>query len=69
MQKELTEAQKKVLRFIRGFIVTHNYPPTSREISDAFGWWQTGAVSHLKALRKKGAIDWQDRKPRTLTVK
>ena len=35
--KELTKKQDEILQFIKKFIVSHGYPPTTREIGSALG--------------------------------
>lgn len=53
----LTPRQRSVLEFLRRFIRDHGYPPTIREIRDAFGLRSNrGVVDHLKALERKGYI-------------
>lgn len=53
----LTEKQKRVLDFIRGFIRKHSIPPTVREIGSALGFGSTGTTrDYLNALEKKGML-------------
>jgi repressor LexA len=53
----LTTRQRTILAFLRRFIRDHGYPPTIREIRDAFGLKSNrGVVDHLKALERKGYI-------------
>jgi repressor LexA len=54
--KNLTERQNEILDFIKLFIKKHNYPPTLREIGEAFAISSKGAYDHIKALEKKGII-------------
>lgn len=57
----LTQKQRDIYLFIRRRIQSNN-PPSVREIQAAFGIASpNGCMSHLKALQKKGMIDW-DRK-------
>jgi repressor LexA len=53
----LTEKQREIYDFIRGKIETRGFPPTVREIGEAFGIQSpNGVMCHLKALEKKGTI-------------
>jgi repressor LexA len=66
--KELTERQKEILSFIAEHINVHSYPPTIREIADHYGMSVKGAHDHVMALRRKGAIKKDDRRPRTMEL-
>ena len=66
--KEPTERQKEVLDFISGYINTHAYPPTIREVADFFEISVKGAHDHLTALRKKGLLKYGDKKSRTMEL-
>jgi len=65
-QQPLTDAQASVYAFICAYCREHRYGPTVREIGIHFDWTPHGVVSHLKPLRKKGWITWQDRQARTI---
>jgi repressor LexA len=55
--EELTPRQSQVLAFITGFIDTHGYPPTLREIAAHLEINGTlGVMRHLQALEKKGYL-------------
>ncbi len=66
--KELTERQKAVLAFITGFIESHRYPPTIREIAERFSISVKGAYDHLKALEKKGSLKLEGNRSRALEI-
>jgi repressor LexA len=66
--KELTERQKEILSFIAEHINVHLYPPTIREIADHYGMSVKGAHDHVMALKRKGAIKKDDRRPRTMEL-
>jgi SOS-response transcriptional repressor LexA len=67
--KELTERQVKVLRFIERSVSSTGYPPTIREIGNAFGIKSTNGVNdHLRALMRKGYLAKEAGKSRTLTL-
>ncbi|MDR0452257.1 MAG: transcriptional repressor LexA [Treponema sp.] len=65
--KELTDRQREVLTFITGYIDSHTYPPTIREIADNFEISIKGAHDHVTALKKKGYVK-NDKRSRTLAV-
>ncbi|RME67198.1 MAG: repressor LexA [Nitrospirae bacterium] len=57
MMKPLTMAQERVLEYVRRFVSERGYPPTVREICDAFGFKSPmAAKAHLDALERKGYI-------------
>jgi repressor LexA len=64
----LTPRQQEVLLWISGYIDTHGYSPTIRQIGHAFGWTTNGVVCHLRPMRKKGYVSWVDGEARTLRV-
>lgn len=65
----LTDRQRSVLAFIEQQIRQLGYPPTIREIGRHLGIKSTNGVNdHLKALERKGWIQRQDQKSRTLRV-
>lgn len=69
-QRPLTERQKEVLAAIRSHIERHGHSPTIRELCAVTGLKSTnGVVDHLRALRRKGAIEWpQEMKSRTIRL-
>lgn len=63
--KYLTERQRDILEFIRGFQKSRGVAPTHREICDHFGFSSYGTVyKHLSLLEKKGLIrrDWNQKR-------
>lgn len=55
---KLTEKQKKVLSLIKNSIADNGMPPTRAEIAHELGFKSANASEeHLKALKKKNAID------------
>lgn len=57
MRKKLTARQQDIYNFISTAIRDHGYPPTIREIMDAFDIASTNGVrTTLSALEKKGYI-------------
>lgn len=72
MGKEINcgnEMRNKILDHIIEYIMTHGYPPTTREIGDMVFLRSTSSVNkHLMRMRDKGMLDFQDGQPRTITV-
>ena len=65
----MTERQQKILAFIKWSIQEQGYPPTIREIGEAFGIRSTNGVNdHLKALERKGYLLRGELKSRALSV-
>lgn len=53
----LTDRQQELVGFLRDYQRTHGVMPSTRDIQQHFGFAsQTAAMSHLKALERKGAI-------------
>ena len=68
MRKELTARQQQVLDFIANYVRDSGYPPTVREIANAFDMSSKGAYDHLKAIEKKGHIRRDPAKPRAIEL-
>ena len=63
----LTERQQQLLEFLKEYHSSNGLMPSTREIQVHFGFAsQTAAVSHLKALEKKGVIQKVPGKARAL---
>ena len=61
--KELTKKQNEILSFIKKFIVSHGYPPTTREIGAALGISSPATIhAHLAKLEQKGYIKKENSK-------
>lgn len=54
--KEMTQRQREVLGFMRGFSDKHGAPPTVREIAEQFRFTPRAAFDHLRALERKGML-------------
>ncbi len=66
---QLTEKQKRVLKFIYQTISRNRLPPTIREIAKQFGFNSTGTVrDYLKALVHKGYIKVSPHKSRAIEL-
>ena len=68
MRKELTKRQRQVLDFIIDYTRDSGYPPTVREMAEAFSMSSKGAYDHLKAIEKKGYIRRDPAKPRAIEL-
>jgi len=65
----LTKAQKRVLDFIQAELAASRSVPTLREIAARFGFaGHRGAAVHLEALKRKGFIESDAGKARSLRV-
>jgi repressor LexA len=68
-QSTLTSRQKEIYEFIRDKIESRGYPPTVREIGDAFQIKSpNGVMCHLNALVKKGLIHREDKSARAIQL-
>ena len=66
----LTARQRKIVRFIGGWIQEHGYSPSMREIGRAVGLTSTSSVEHqLAALQAKGYLRRAAGCPRTVEVR
>jgi len=67
--KGLTKRQREILEFIKGYITTHQYSPSYREIMEHFGFSSLGSVyKHISILKRKGALTSEDKCSRSLAV-
>jgi repressor LexA len=66
--KKLTEKQDNIYKFIKKNIKESGFPPTVREIGEAFGITVKGAYDHVKAIEKKGYIQTEQNKSRAIVV-
>jgi len=66
----LTARQRKIVRFISGWVHEHGYSPSMREIGRAAGLNSTSSVEHqLAALQAKGYLRRAAGCPRTVEVR
>lgn len=66
----LTNRQATVLAAIHVFQRTKGYPPNVREIGEMVGCAHpNGTLGHLRALRRKGRIDWEPNMARTIRIR
>lgn len=65
----LTKRQREVLDFIKVHIQRFSFPPTIKEIAEAFGFGSfNAAYQHVLAIEKKGAIKRDANYARAITV-
>jgi len=64
----LTDRQREVLIFIREFVDYYHYAPTVREVARRFDFQVSAARQHLLALRRKGFLEWEPCKARTIVL-
>ena len=66
---ELTRAQQRVLDFISNEVRAGKSVPTQREIADRFGFRShRAAACHLEAIKRKGFLEAEPGKARSLRV-
>lgn len=67
--RALTSRQREVYEFICSKIEVRGYPPSIREIGDAFEIRSpNGVMCHLRALEKKGLIIRQEKNARAIQI-
>ena len=67
--KELTKKQEEILNHIKKFIVSHGYPPTTREIGKDLGISSPATIHvHLAKLEQKGYIKKENCKNRAIEL-
>ena len=65
----VTERQRAILDYLRGFVDDHGYPPTVREIGQAVGLRSPSTVhAHLAQLERAGLLRRDPTKPRALEL-
>lgn len=62
----MMKTKKNVMTAISTLTDKLGYPPTVREIADAAFISVSVAHGHLDRLRKRGIVDWEPRRPRTI---
>lgn len=67
--RDLTDRQKQILAFIRGYVTERGYPPSIRDIGVEVGLSSSSTVhSHLQRLERKGYLSRAKSKPRSLQL-
>ena len=68
-EPELTQRQREVFDFIRGYVRDHGYPPAVRDIGRALGLASPSTVhAHLSKLERAGLVRRDPTKPRALEL-
>ena len=68
MTTAITSRQGDVEQFIRDYHETKGYGPSVRDVAAWLGISVNGAAGHLKALRGKGRITWDEGIARSMRV-
>ncbi len=66
MVRPLTDRQKRVLAFLREFVLSRSFAPTAKEVARHFGIAEKNAFSHLAVLERKGYIRRRRKSPRRI---
>jgi len=66
--KKITTQQHLALDFIIIFRVENGFSPTIREIADGTGTLEKAALDKVTALEKKGYIETQPYRPRSIKI-
>jgi repressor LexA len=65
----VTDRQRAILDYLRGFVDEHGYPPTVREIGEAVGLRSPSTVhAHLAQLERAGLLRRDPTKPRAIEL-
>jgi repressor LexA len=68
-EKRSTKKQREMLNYVDGFIQSHGYGPSYREIMRALGYKSVSTVAvHLDGLINKGYVRKRDKSARSLEV-
>ncbi|RKP54933.1 transcriptional regulator [Cohnella endophytica] len=64
-----TKKQLLIIDQIEKHIANHKYSPTVRELAAVVGMSSSSTMhAHLSSMLKKGLIEWEPTRPRTLKV-
>ena len=64
----LTPKQLRILQLIRDWRVRRGYSPTMQELADEIGVSKVTVFEHVEALIKKGALQRDPNKARSLSL-
>lgn len=56
MNDQAEYRRERILHFIRTYLISNKYPPTSRDISEQFGLSTSVFYHHVSVLRKRGVM-------------
>jgi len=66
---KLTKRQNQILKFIKDYIVGHDYSPSYREIGDELGISSSATVhQHIQNLKKKGFVNLNESEARSIEL-
>ena len=65
----LTPKQLRILQLIRDHRITRGYSPTMQELATEVGISKVTVFEHVEALIKKGALDREPNKARSLSIR
>ena len=68
MDLNLTPKQLRILKMVRDMRIAHGYSPTMKEIAEEIGISKVTAFEHVEALIKKGALEREPHKARSLSI-
>lgn len=63
-----TPKQLRILQLIRDYRVAHGYSPTMQELADELQVSKVTVFEHVEALIRKGALEREPNKARSLTI-
>jgi len=66
--KEATDIQMTYLADIKVLIARNGYSPSVRELAELHGVTSKCAFDNLWALKEKGYVTWEPKRPRTLRI-
>lgn len=65
----MKEIHKKILVFVKQYMLEHDYPPATREIGDGVGYTSSSTIwGYLRDMKEIGLIDYVDECHRTITI-
>lgn len=68
-REKITEKQQEIYDFIKSYIESNGYSPSTRNIGAGVSLKSTSSVvTHLENLKRKGYIDFNESSPRTITL-
>ena len=65
----MKEIHKKILVYVKQYMLEHDYPPTTREIGEGVGYTSSSTIwGYLRDMRDIGLINYTEECPRTITI-
>lgn len=69
MPRPRTVSDEQILAVIADLTERHGMPPTYEEIGEVAGICRVAVLLRLRALRRAGSVEYQERRPRTVRIK